>query len=239
MANQCEIPGCGRPHLARGWCQRHYAKWNKYGDPLKVVAVPAKTVCSVPGCIPKGRIKAGLCNKHYMRLKTTGSVDCLKLAPRGAPKKFIEDLLAGQIVAPDGECIIWPYGRNAGYAAVSSKRGSRKFVHQILCEALHGPPPPKHECRHLCGKGADGCVTPAHLCWGTHHENMKDKTVHGAHNPPRGEAQWMARLTADDIRMIRSLAADGHTQQSIADRYGVIQAHISAIVRRKKWAWLE
>lgn len=33
----CTIEGCGKPHLGRGWCSKHYERWRKYGDPLKVV----------------------------------------------------------------------------------------------------------------------------------------------------------------------------------------------------------
>lgn len=28
----CSIAGCGKPHLAKGWCQNHYQKWYKYGS---------------------------------------------------------------------------------------------------------------------------------------------------------------------------------------------------------------
>lgn len=30
----CEIPNCGRPHLAKGYCRQHYDTFGKYGDPL-------------------------------------------------------------------------------------------------------------------------------------------------------------------------------------------------------------
>ena len=31
---RCVIEGCGRPHLARGWCSLHLQRWRATGDPL-------------------------------------------------------------------------------------------------------------------------------------------------------------------------------------------------------------
>lgn len=30
----CAIEGCGKPHVARGWCKSHWRRWKVYGDPL-------------------------------------------------------------------------------------------------------------------------------------------------------------------------------------------------------------
>src|SRR5699024_9789742 len=35
-ARVCSAEGCGRPHLARGWCSNHYERWRLYGDALAV-----------------------------------------------------------------------------------------------------------------------------------------------------------------------------------------------------------
>lgn len=29
----CSIPGCSKPALARGWCDMHYRRWRRHGDP--------------------------------------------------------------------------------------------------------------------------------------------------------------------------------------------------------------
>lgn len=32
-ARTCNIEGCDNPHQARGWCDKHYARWHRHGDP--------------------------------------------------------------------------------------------------------------------------------------------------------------------------------------------------------------
>lgn len=36
----CSIPGCDKPHKARGWCTMHYTRWKSHGDPLKTLTAP-------------------------------------------------------------------------------------------------------------------------------------------------------------------------------------------------------
>ena len=38
----CSIEGCGKRHYARGWCDAHYRRWKRNGDPLGGKAAPAK-----------------------------------------------------------------------------------------------------------------------------------------------------------------------------------------------------
>ena len=40
MAAACSIEGCGEEVTARGLCCRHYNRWRRYGNPLKLVTRP-------------------------------------------------------------------------------------------------------------------------------------------------------------------------------------------------------
>lgn len=31
----CSVPDCSKIVIARGWCNKHYLRWQKHGDPLK------------------------------------------------------------------------------------------------------------------------------------------------------------------------------------------------------------
>ena len=34
MSNTCSIESCGNKVFARGWCQAHWTRWRRHGDPL-------------------------------------------------------------------------------------------------------------------------------------------------------------------------------------------------------------
>ncbi|WP_460941414.1 hypothetical protein [Sediminivirga luteola] len=53
----------------------------------------------------------------------------------------------------------------------------------------------------------------------------------------QGENNSAAKLTAQQVSEIRRrYATGGVTQVALAEQFGVDQAHISSIVRRKAWA---
>lgn len=46
----CSIDGCGKPLKARGWCNAHWRRWNRNGDPLAGMTAqgdPLKFISSV------------------------------------------------------------------------------------------------------------------------------------------------------------------------------------------------
>lgn len=58
--------------------------------------------------------------------------------------------------------------------------------------------------------------------------------AHRLHTP-RGERNASARLTDDQVRVIRQRHADGQTGTEIARSYGVSSTTVYNIVRRRKW----
>ena len=59
-----------------------------------------------------------------------------------------------------------------------SARPVKRGVHQLVCEAWHGPKPDHcRDVRHLDGAAANN--TPANLCWGTQKDNAEDRVKHG------------------------------------------------------------
>jgi HNH endonuclease len=65
----CSIEGCERPARSRGWCNLHYLRWAKNGDPL-ITRQPrrggARPVCTVNGC-DRPLWVTGMCQMHYTR----------------------------------------------------------------------------------------------------------------------------------------------------------------------------
>jgi hypothetical protein len=69
----CSIPDCDKPSRNRGFCQSHYHRLRRYGDPLGGKLLPGNypSRCTIDGCDEKHEAK-GFCHKHYQRFKLHG-----------------------------------------------------------------------------------------------------------------------------------------------------------------------
>jgi hypothetical protein len=149
---------------------------------------------------------------------------------------------------PDS-CHWWTACKTDGYGRLNIE-GRLYKTHRISWVIANNKdiPPGMHVC-HTCDN--PDCCNPNHLWLGTHIDNMRDRDNKGRCSPalgdrhgsrtkpesrPRGAAHGRAIFTEDQVRKIREeYALGGITQQALADKHGIDQSTISAIIRRKTW----
>lgn len=127
--------------------------------------------------------------------------------------------------------VLKPYLGTHGYLEVylcGNGRRENVLVHRGVLEAFIGPCPDGMQCRHKDGDKMNNRLD--NLAWGTPLENAADMKLHG--HGPVGERHGMAKITENDVREIR---ASNEKQRVLAKRYGVLQATISSIRKKKLW----
>lgn len=106
------------------------------------------------------------------------------------------------------------------------------YGHTLVLNAFVGPRPERHECRHLNGVRNDNRLS--NLAWGTPTENDNDRKKHGTF--VQGELHGAARLTDEDIRLIRAMPG---TQAKISSQFKVSQSLISMIKSGARWGHVQ
>lgn len=135
------------------------------------------------------------------------------------------------VTATNG-CWIWNGALDKnGYGKIGSFEG-RDIRATHASWLLHrGEIPDGMRLCHQCDNPP--CVNPDHLFLGTDAANHDDSAKKGRRS--RGERHHKAKLTADDVVLIRLKLSEHIPQRSIAREYGVSQAAISWIAARKNW----
>ncbi len=179
----CAVDGCVRQATARQWCDPHYRRWLKHGDPTYERLVATRP-CSVDGCERVAK-KRGWCIRHYRAWQRYGE-PTIKRNMRGEPpeQRFWTHVdKAGPVPEsrPElGPCWLWTGGLSGGYGAFSvGGRGKSYPAHRFAYELLVGRIPDGLELDHLCRNTA--CVNPPHLEPVTHAENTR-RGLAGAHH---------------------------------------------------------
>lgn len=113
----CKVVGCENPHNRaysgkRGYCNKHYKKWLKYGDPTagREYGQSSRAICSIEGCDGVA-VARGWCSKHYSAWQRHG------------------DPMAGADVGPTGKV---PEGFLSVKQAAQSLDISEGAVHQAV-----------------------------------------------------------------------------------------------------------
>ena len=139
------------------------------------------------------------------------------------------------IATDSDDCFIWRYASHGqGYGMVHYE-GKSWLTHRLALVKATGINPANLQATHgPCNNKA--CFNPRHLSWQTQAGNMADKVRDGT--LVVGERHHAAKLTRDDVVEIRRLLAEGQTQRSVGRQFGVSQAQVGDIGRRKNWAWV-
>lgn len=132
------------------------------------------------------------------------------------------------------DCIEWPGTRlDTGYGLVGNTRKNAGLItaHRLAYEMFVGPLTTGEMVCHRCDNPP--CCNPRHLFPGTSKINMQDAVAKG--RTLKGERHSMAKLTAADVIAIRS---SDEKLTTLAARFGVDKAHVSALRHRKAWKHL-
>lgn len=153
--------------------------------------------------------------------------------------KPIEDRFWAKVVkkGPD-DCWEWTGHRHRGVKYGQIGVGRRVdgliYTHVLSWQLANGPIPEGLFVCHRCDNPP--CVNPAHLFLGTQADNMHDMLGKRRHS--HGE-KHATKLTANDVRRIRELCAQGATQINVAKMFGVSRSMVGFIANRKRWTLLE
>lgn len=112
-------------------------------------------------------------------------------------------------------------------------RRQKRSVHTLVAEAFHGRRPDGLVCRHLNGDPSDNRAD--NLAWGTPLENLEDAMNHGTWRVRHGERHPRAKVSEEDVALIRRLVRGGITQASVARQFDIDPSTVSNIVRGRNW----
>lgn len=171
----CAVEGCQNPMAVRGWCNIHYTRWKRHGDPTFTLT-PGRgkpLFCSIEGC-DKPYEARGWCQMHYARWKKYGTPlptdNFIPRTPNGDPLEWLETMLS---TGDPEECWLWPFGTARGHGKIHFN-GWSQMVHRVAYVKTYGPIPESLVLDHTCHNrdatclGGDyclhrRCINPAHL----------------------------------------------------------------------------
>lgn len=143
-----------------------------------------------------------------------------------------ERLASKSTVDARSGCILWTgavakggYG-NIGYG------GRTHAAHRLAWELKNGPIPAGMSVCHRCDVRA--CINTDHMFLGTAADNSKDRVTKG--RQARGETHPQAKLTSDDVRMIRQRPA---AHRTMATELGVNRATVLDVLKGRSWRHLD
>ena len=126
-------------------------------------------------------------------------------------------------------CVLWAGAvAKSGYGNVCY-RGRTTGAHRAAWELANGPIPTGLQICHSCDVRT--CINIAHMRLGTARDNAADKVLRS--RQARGETSGVAKLTAEDVRMIRSRPM---SYRKMAAALGVGHRAVQDVLCGKTWS---
>ena len=155
--------------------------------------------CKVENCQSSSRAY-GFCNKHHMRMRTTGTTDDGPKARGSLKERFSKKVIKTE------NCWIWTGGKGKnqyGLIQEAGKASKKLLAHRVSYEIHNGKIPDGLVVMHSCDNPS--CVNPEHLSLGTHKENTADMIAKGrkVNTPVHGEKNGKSRLNLTQVEYIK------------------------------------
>lgn len=140
----------------------------------------------------------------------------------------------------DTQCWEWTGSRHNGYGTFSVKAGMVVGAHRYSWQIHNGPIPKGMFVCHHCDNRS--CVNPSHLFVGTVRDNFNDMVSKGRDRmlgqslpQVQYEKHPTAKLTPDQVQLIKDGFFKGMTNVMIAVQLGVSPTCIDLIMRGRTW----
>lgn len=132
---------------------------------------------------------------------------------------------------PD-DCWEWIGGRSPRGYGVFHIESHPYRANRVVWHFTNGPIPDEMLVCDRCDN--PGCVNPQHLFLCTSADNNRDCVEKGRNYARSGSSHDMAKLTENDVRLIRMLASE-YTHAGLSDIFGVSASAIVFVIHRLRW----
>lgn len=261
----CSIDDCSNKHEAYGWCHKHYVRWKKHGDPLKIgkpKSIRTKNIskCTIDGC-DKINLATDLCRAHYLKNKRLSKISACDI-DGCSNKSYVKGLCNAHYIRKSRKKPML----EKSWHQLSAKERLNKFIkvnEENQCWIWTGGKNKKgygslsyngkttiaHRLSYELYIGqipnemlichhcdTPSCINPGHLFLGTNLDNSNDKFSKGRNKSSPGQRNGNSKLTDDQVRSIKKKLKNGVKVSDISKQYEVSETNISYIKKEKTWS---